>query len=116
MNQYQQLAVALERLESSMRAGDLWRQERPPEEAFKSAEPFCIDTMTLPQWLRFVFCARLRESIEHGSALPQQSQVAPAAELQLQGLSTGRRVPVLESLHDIDHVLNTGYLREQASS
>ncbi|OHV09949.1 YqcC family protein [Kushneria phosphatilytica] len=116
MTQHQQLAVALERLESSMRAGDLWKQEPPPEEAFESSEPFCIDTMTLPQWLRFVLCARLRESLEQGSALPQQSQIAPAAELQLQGLSTGRRLPVLESLHDIDHVLNTGHLREQASS
>lgn len=62
-----QLADCLLRIEMELRQLQLWEQERPPEEAFASTEPFCIDTLAFTQWLQFVFLERMSVLIENGS-------------------------------------------------
>lgn len=103
---YDQLDNALERLEAAMRAGSMWRQETPDERALSSQEPFCADTLTMPQWLRFILVARLRALIAQRRPLPAKSQIAPAAEIYLKEYSYGARVPVIGVLREIDDLLS----------
>ncbi|BBG30594.1 MULTISPECIES: YqcC family protein [Zymobacter] len=102
---YLELSDALARLEAAMRAGSMWRQDEPDAAAMASREPFCIDTLTMPQWLRFVLVARLKVLIDQRLPLPQGSQIAPAAELYLKGYSNGARMPVIGVLREIDVLL-----------
>ncbi|MGP8290794.1 YqcC family protein [Vreelandella zhanjiangensis] len=78
MSVHQQLQTALLELEAAMKAANLWRVETPQASAFASQEPFCIDTMSLPQWVRFVFVARLNALIDANAPLPAKCEVAPA--------------------------------------
>ena len=107
MSLYQQLEEAVNRLEAAMRAGDMWRQDAPSAAALASRTPFCADTLSLPQWLRFVLVARLRALIAQRQPLPGKAQIAPAAEVYLKQYSSGRRVPVMEALRDIDRLLDS---------
>lgn len=84
MSTYQPLQTALLELEASMKAADLWRMPTPDADAFESVQPFCIDTMSLPQWIRFVFIARLNALIEANAAMPAKCEVAPAVAAYLQ--------------------------------
>ena len=52
MSVHQQLQTALLELEAAMKAANLWRTPTPDAAAFASQQPFCIDTMSLPQWVR----------------------------------------------------------------
>lgn len=80
---HDELSAALRELEATMRATNLWRMEEPEASAFNSQQPFCIDTMSLPQWLRFVFIARLQTLVEHRAPLPASCDVAPAVDAWL---------------------------------
>ena len=104
---YSQLNDALLRLEAAMRAGNMWRQDTPDAAALSSLEPFCVDTLTMPQWLRFVLVARLHTMVEQRLPLPAGSQIAPAAELYLNGFSKGACQPVIGVLREIDTLLST---------
>lgn len=105
---YDQLSNALERLEAAMRAGDMWRQETPDVTALASQEPFCADTLTMSQWLRFILVARLRVLVAQRRPLPANSQIAPAAEVYLKKYSPGARLPVIGVLREIDALLSSG--------
>lgn len=107
MSQYQQLDDALNRLEAAMRAGSMWRHDIPDDAALASREPFCADTLSMPQWLRFVLVVRLRALIEARKPLPSNAQIAPAAELYLNEYSNGSRAPVIGVLREIDMLLSS---------
>ena len=70
MSVHQQLQTALLELEAAMKAANLWRTPTPDAAAFASQQPFCIDTMSLPQWVRYVFVARLNALIDAEAAMP----------------------------------------------
>ncbi|WP_025732055.1 YqcC family protein [Carnimonas nigrificans] len=111
MSQRTELSEALTRLEAAMRAAGIWKEEVPTPEAFASREPFSLDTMSLPQWLRYVFIARLRVMLSEGQPLPVSSSIAPAAQVYLPQLSEGARMPVVQTLQEIDDLIsgtNTG--------
>ncbi|WP_227519860.1 YqcC family protein [Mangrovitalea sediminis] len=76
---YIQVADLMLRLEAEMRRLSLWEAERPSPEALASTEPFCIDTLTFPQWLQFIFLERLKDIVEAGAPLPQRSEIHPLA-------------------------------------
>ncbi|MBZ5488923.1 YqcC family protein [Halomonas aquamarina] len=78
MSVHQQLQTALIELEAAMKAANLWRVPTPDPSAFASHEPFCIDTMSLPQWVRFVFVARLNALVDAQAPMPAKCDVAPA--------------------------------------
>ncbi|MFC3283136.1 YqcC family protein [Litchfieldella rifensis] len=107
MSVYQQLDEALRRLEATMKAADMWRMPQPTPEAFDSEQPFCVDTMELPQWLRFVFIARLDALIEAEAPLPENCQVAPAAEVYLKQSQArpSTLLLVVKAIEEVDRVI-----------
>lgn len=105
MTPHTELEQALNHLEATLRSVDLWSTPHPAAEAFSSQEPFCVDTMELPQWLRYVFIARLRALVEAEASLPASCQVAPAAEAYLQKAQPSTRLLVVEAIAEVDRVI-----------
>ena len=108
MSVHQQLDEAVRRLEATLKASDLWRMEEPTAEALASQQPFCVDTMSLPQWLRFVFIARLDVMIAEQAPLPATCNVAPAADLYLkqEQARAGDRLLVVKAIEEVDQLIN----------
>ena len=48
----------------------MWDKVPPPPEALASEQPFSIDTLTLPQWLQFIFLPTLYRLLDEGQPLP----------------------------------------------
>ena len=107
MNTHQQLDQALRDLEATLKAADLWRVESPSAEALASQQPFCIDTMELPQWLRYVFVARLTALVDAKAPLPASCSVAPAAEVYLRqaGVPAHHLVLVVKAIERVDRTV-----------
>ncbi|CAM3697270.1 MULTISPECIES: YqcC family protein [Halomonas] len=107
MSTYQTLQTALLELEASMKAADLWRMPTPDADALASQQPFCIDTMSLPQWIRFVFVARLNTLIETGAAMPAKCEVAPAvaAYLLQEKVPAHHLVLVVRAVETVDQIV-----------
>ncbi|SEA33198.1 YqcC family protein [Microbulbifer marinus] len=82
---YDDVATLLLKLEAELRRLQLWQEQAPPAEALASTEPFCVDTLTLPQWLQFVFLPRMIELIDGVRPLPDQCGIAPVAEEYFRG-------------------------------
>jgi len=74
------LADVLLEIESQMRSHNLWSAQRPTAEQLASVEPFCVDSLSFPEWLQFVFLPRMKDILEQGSDLPATSEIAPMAE------------------------------------
>jgi len=107
MSVHDDLGAALRELEATMKAASLWRMTPPEPAAFNSVQPFCIDTMTLPQWLRFVFIARLRALVEARAPLPASCDVAPAVDawLQQEGARPHDRLLMGKVVEEIDRLV-----------
>ena len=107
MSVHQQLQTALLELEAAMKAANLWRTPTPDAAAFASQQPFCIDTMSLPQWLRFVFIARLDTLVEQRAPLPASCDVAPAVDAYLiqEGARAQDRMLLQKVVEDIDRLI-----------
>ena len=92
------LAVLLEQIEEELKRLALWEERPPPAQAFQSPNPFCFDTMAVPQWLQWVFIPRMRETLALGVPLAAPCQVAPALELYFAdiGAESGELVALLE--------------------
>ena len=107
MSVHQILDASLRRLEASMKAADMWRVPRPAAQAFESREPFCIDTMELTQWLRYVFIPRLDALIDAKAPLPAQCDVAPAAQVYLKQIHAkpSQFLLVVKAIEDVDRII-----------
>lgn len=103
---YNDIADQLLSLEAELRRMDLWRSESPSPEALASTEPFCVDTLTLPEWLQFVFIPRMEQLIRLEQPLPQQCGIAPIAEEFFK--ETGGAGALIELLEAIDTRLQQG--------
>ncbi len=75
-----EIAEVLIDIEAQLRQLDLWDRIPPSSQALASTEPFCVDTLTLPQWLQFVFIPTLYQMIEDGAPLPERCGITPMAE------------------------------------
>ncbi|WP_078083450.1 YqcC family protein [Microbulbifer mangrovi] len=82
---YPDIATLLLELEAEMRAVELWDAQPPSAEALASTQPFCVDTLTLPQWLQFVFLPRMSKLVELEQPLPGKCGIAPMAEEYFSG-------------------------------
>lgn len=107
MSVHQQLHTALLELEATLKAANLWRVPIPEASAFDSQQPFCVDTMSLIQWLRFVFIARLNALADAGAAMPAQCDVAPAVGVYLkqENVRASDHVLVLKAVERIDQLV-----------
>ena len=100
MNSRIQLAALLIDIEAQLRQLNLWDEEPPPEEALASTQPFAVDTLTLPQWLQFIFLPTIRYLLEEELELPAQCGIAPMAE----EFFRGTRMPVVELIAVLERI------------
>ena len=100
-----EIAEVLIDVEAQLRQLGLWDKIPPSSQALASAEPFCVDTLTLPQWLQFVFIPTLYQMLEAGESLPDRCGIAPMAQefFRGSGLAIG---DLLLSLERIDELLS----------
>lgn len=92
-------------IESELRKLGLWSQIPPTEQALASDQPFCVDTLTLSQWLQFIFLPTLYQLIENNEELPGRCGVAPMAEEYFRGSELATDA-LIEALHQIDVTLS----------
>lgn len=82
---YVQLTDMLCELERHLRELSLWADVALSAHQLASTEPFCVDTLSFPEWLQFIFLPRMSVIIEAQIPLPAKSQIAPMAEEFFQG-------------------------------
>jgi len=80
------IAALLIDIEAELRTLGLWDKVPPPPAALASSQPFSIDTLTLPQWLQFIFLPTLYRLLEEGEPLPQRCGIAPMAQEYFRGM------------------------------
>ena len=95
-----EIAEVLIDIEAQLRQLGLWDRIPPSTEALASTQPFCVDTMTLPQWLQFVFLPTIYRMLEEEQALPDRCGIAPMAEefFKGSGLATAELIDALEKV------------------
>lgn len=99
------IAELLIDIEAELRQLGLWDRLPPSPEALASDQPFSIDTLTLPQWLQFIFLPTIYRLLEEGQPLPQRCGIAPMAEEYFRGL--GMASAALErALLQVDELLS----------
>lgn len=94
------VAEVLIDIEAQLRQLQLWAQVTPTEEALASTQPFCFDTLTLPQWLQFVFLPRMHELVATDAPLPQGCGILPMAQEYFRD----SRLPLRDLLLALDRV------------
>lgn len=77
---HSEVADLLLEIEFELRRLGLWSERPVTKVQLLSSQPFCIDTMTFPEWVQFVFIARLKLIIEQGAGFPEVSDITPMAE------------------------------------
>ena len=100
-----EVASVLIDIEAELRQLDLWERKPPAPEALASTEPFAFDTLTLPQWLQFVFLPTIYAMLEEQRPLPDACAITPMAEefFRGSGLATAG---LLEALAQVDALLS----------
>lgn len=78
------IRLLLSDLKAELQQRGMWSEHYPSAEAMASSEPFAVDTLSLEQWLQFVFMARLEAILDADAPLPDSCEVAPYAEQCLQ--------------------------------
>lgn len=101
-----QVAAVLIDIEAQLRQLGLWDKVPPSPEALASTQPFCFDTLTLPQWLQFVFLPTIYTMLEEEQPLPERCAIAPAAEEYFRG-SRLATAELLAALKCVDNLLST---------
>ena len=101
----QQLYKLLRALEIELKALALWQESRPSEEALRSTQPFCIDTLKFEQWLQFVFIEKLQTMLQLGHPLPTNISVCPIAEESFVELKE-QAATIINIIADIDELLS----------
>lgn len=98
------LHLLLDAVEAELRALQEWRTTPPSADALASTAPFCVDTLTLPEWLQFVFLPRMRWLLNSAQPLPGQCGIAPMAEEYFRHRSHNNQ-RLTELLQKIDQTL-----------
>ena len=100
-----EVAEVLIDIEAQLRQLGLWDKIPPSTEALASTQPFCVDTLSLPQWLQFVFLPTVYQMLEEEQALPERCGIAPMAEEFFKG--SGLAVDdLVRSLEKVDELLS----------
>ena len=100
-----EIAEVLIDIEAQLRQLGLWDNIPPSTEALASTEPFCVDTLTLPQWLQFVFIPTIYSMLEAEEPLPDRCGIAPMAEEFFRDSGLGIEA-LLQSLESVDELLS----------
>ncbi len=100
-----EVAEVLIDIEAQLRQLGQWHKVRPTAEALASDLPFCVDTLTFPQWLQFVFLPTVYAMLEEGQTLPERCGIAPMAEEYFRGTGL-RSSELVAALVRIDELLS----------
>ena len=92
-------------IEGELRKLGLWSQIPPTEKALASEQAFCVDALTLSQWLQFIFLPTLYGLIENRQDLPRRCGVAPMAEEDFRNSEMATDA-LIAALHQIDITLS----------
>ncbi len=92
-------------IESELRRLSLWDDQPPSEQALASTQPFAVDTLSLPQWLQFIFLPTIYYLIDQEQPLPDKCGIAPMAEEYFRGSKLGVD-PLLTALERVDCLLS----------
>lgn len=87
MNLHTEIISTLIALEAELRRLQLWDAQPPSPAALASVEPFCVDTLTLPQWLQFIFIPRIQALLDAERLLPGRCDIRPMAEESFNGMA-----------------------------
>lgn len=98
------IAEVLIDIEAQLRQLGLWDKIPPSAEALASTQPFCIDTLSFPQWLQFVFLPTIYGMLERGEALPERCAIAPMADEYFRGASLPAE-PLIIALERVDALI-----------
>jgi len=104
IDRYYKLADILLDMEAQLRFLELWEYDAPTDDALKSQEPFCVDTLRFTQWVQFVLIARLKILIEEQAPLPKTSNISNYAVEALNGVDFSTN-EILRLIKDLDAVL-----------
>ncbi|MBP6701610.1 MAG: YqcC family protein [Halioglobus sp.] len=92
-------------IEAQLRQLGLWERQSPPPEALASDQPFSVDTLTLPQWLQFIFLPTLYRLLAQGEPLPGRCGIAPMAQEYFRGLALASAT-LEQTLLKMDRILS----------
>ncbi len=101
-----EIASLLIDIEAELRRLRLWEAEPPTPEALASTEPFCVDTLSFPQWLQFVFLPRMHALVAAEQLPPGRCEITPLAE-QYFGSSKLDVLALLRALDALDRRINS---------
>lgn len=107
MSVYINASSLLMDIEAELRRLKQWQSTAPSAQALASTAPFCIDTLTLSQWLQFVFIPRLAAMLEQRQPLPTNCQIAPMAEEFYKDLALDS-ARLIEAIRQLDQLLSEG--------
>ena len=99
-----EVAATLMDIEGELRNLSLWESAAPDADALGSTQPFAVDTLTLPQWLQWIFLPTMRRLIDERQPLPSKCGITPMAEEYFRG----QNLPInglLDALESIDRQL-----------
>ena len=99
------VAAVLIDIEAELRRLDEWDATPPSAAALASTQPFAVDTLTLPQWLQFVFLPTMYGLIEARAQLPERCGIAPMAEEYFSASARDVK-PLLKALETVDALLS----------
>jgi uncharacterized protein YqcC (DUF446 family) len=101
-----EIAEVLIDIEAQLRQLGLWDKIPPSTEALASTEPFCVDTLSLPQWLQFIFLPTIYTMLEEEQQLPERCGIAPMAQEFFKGSGLGVEELVF-CLEKVDELLSS---------
>lgn len=104
---YVEIASLLIDIEAELRRLQLWQAEPPSPEALASTEPFCVDTLTFPQWLQFIFVPRMHALATMEQLPPGRCEIAPLAEQYFGGGKLDVTM-LLRAIDALDRRVNSG--------
>ena len=70
----------LKAMEQELKQLELWEPAPPSIEALSSTTPFCMDTLSMSQWLQWIFIPRVQAILDRGTPLPAGANMKPYAE------------------------------------
>jgi uncharacterized protein YqcC (DUF446 family) len=78
---FPEVAEHLLLIERELRVLGWWSEAPPSEQALRSVEPFCVDTLEFEQWLQWIFLPRMKIILEQDLPLPNASGILEMAEM-----------------------------------
>lgn len=100
-----EVAAVLIDIEAELRRLALWDATPPSAEDLASEQPFAVDTLTLPQWLQWIFLPTMYRLIDEKAPLPKKCGITPMAEEYFRGSALAIS-GLMQALGAVDRLLS----------